>query len=196
TVAQGVAQVHGIAFDENTVFLATDRMLYSATLDAAGDFQDLEAIGAELPSGGQHPYRTLGVGPDGMLYISVGSSCDACEQLEPEYATMLRAPLDASTREISASGLRNTIGFDWHPETDELWGMDHGSDWRGDDLPPEELNLIEPGNDYGWPYCFGDRQIDPVIQDPPNSTKEAYCATTTSSVLEFQAHGAPIGMVF
>jgi len=74
--------------------------------------------------------------------------------------------------------------------------MDHGSDWRGDDLPPEELNAIVEGADYGWPYCYGDRQIDPVIQDPPQGTKEAYCATTESPVLATQAHNAPIGFAF
>jgi glucose/arabinose dehydrogenase len=109
---------------------------------------------------------------------------------------MLRAGLDGSTRTVFARGLRNTIGFDWHPETGTLWGMDHGSDFRGDDLPPEELNRIVSGGNYGWPYCYGEREIDPIIQDPPGTTKEAYCAATLPSVLENQAHEAPIGMVF
>jgi glucose/arabinose dehydrogenase len=74
--------------------------------------------------------------------------------------------------------------------------MDHGSDWRGDETPPEELNAIDDGADYGWPYCYGERRIDPVIQDPPNGTKEAYCADTSGPELTTSAHEAPIGLVF
>jgi glucose/arabinose dehydrogenase len=97
---------------------------------------------------------------------------------------------------VFASGLRNTIGFAFHPTTQELWGMDHGSDWRGDNTPPEELNRIALGLNYGWPYCFGKGEIDPVIEDPDGTTKAAYCAATAPSVLESQAHGAPIGLAF
>ena len=113
-----------------------------------------------------------------------------------EHATMLRAELDGSARTIFASGLRNTIGFDWHPTTSVLWGMDHGTDWLGDDVPPEELNRLETGKNYGWPYCYADRQIDPVIGDPPSTTKEAYCAMTAEPEITVQAHGAPIAFTF
>lgn len=195
-VASDLPTVHGIAFHEGVVYLATPQALYRGSVDEEGDFQGVEPTLEDLPDGGQHPLRTLGVGPDQMLYISVGSSCDACPETNPEHATMLRAPLDGESREIFAEGLRNTIGFDWHPDTGKLWGMDHGSDWRGDDLPPEELNLLEMGNNYGWPYCFGKQQVDPIIDDPPGTTKEAHCEDTTPSVHEYQAHGAPIGMVF
>lgn len=195
-VVTGLMQVHGIAFSDSSIFLATDKQVYRGDVNAAGDVFDLMPVGQELPDGGQHPYRTLGVGPDSRLYISVGSNCDACEQLDPELAAMLRANLDGLQREVFASGLRNTIGFGWHPETDELWGMDHGSDWRGNDLPPEELNRIESEGDYGWPYCFAKREIDPVIDDPMGKTKEQYCAQTQPSTLEYQAHGAPIGLAF
>lgn len=196
SVVTDLMQVHGIAFSGSSIFLATDKQLYRGAVNAAGNVVDLMPIGQELPDGGQHPLRTLGVGPDSMLYISVGSNCDACEQLDPELAAMLRANLSGLERDVFASGLRNTIGFGWHPETGELWGMDHGSDWRGNDLPPEELNRIEAGDDYGWPYCFGKREVDPVIDDPSATSKEQYCARTTAAVLEYQAHGAPIGLTF
>lgn len=195
-VASGLPDVHGIAFHEPYVYLATPTHVYRASVDASGSFGTPVAIIDDLPAGGQHPNRTLGIGPDQKLYISVGSPCDACPIDDPEYATMLRSELDGSRRELVARGLRNTLGFGWHPTTRALWGMDHGSDFRGDDLPPEELNLIEEGEDYGWPYCFADRQIDPVIQDPPGSTKEAYCARTTGPVLTNQAHEAPIALAF
>jgi glucose/arabinose dehydrogenase len=196
SVASNLPLVHGIAIDGTTLFLATPTEVYRSSIAPDGQLTTPALIINDLPAGGQHPNRTLGVGPDRKLYISVGSPCDACAIDDPEDATLLRADLDGRNREIFASGLRNTIGFDWHPETGALWGMDHGSDWRGDDIPPEELNLIEQGKDYGWPYCFADRKIDPVIQQPKDTTKEAYCAKTQPPVLTNQAHEAPIGWAF
>lgn len=195
-VASGLTGVHGITFRGADVYLATPTTVFRATVDGAGAFGTPAPIITDLPDGGQHPNRTLGIGPDDALYISVGSSCDACEETNPEHATLLRASLDGATRTVFARGLRNTIGFGWHPATGVLWGMDHGSDWRGADLPPEELNRIAAGNDYGWPYCFGQRQVDPVIDDPPETTKAAYCMNTTPATLETQAHNAPIGLVY
>lgn len=195
-VATSLPLVHGIAVDGTTLYLATPTEVYRSKIASDGQLSKPEVIIDDLPAGGQHPNRTLGIGPDRKLYISVGSPCDACTIDDPEYATLLKAELDGSSREIVASGLRNTIGFGWHPETGALWGMDHGSDWRGDDIPPEELNLIEQGKDYGWPYCFGDRRVDPVIQAPKDTTKQAYCQMTEAPVLINQAHEAPIGWAY
>jgi glucose/arabinose dehydrogenase len=188
--------VHGIVFRGDQVYLATDNQVLLASVDESGAFGAPDVIIDDLPDGGQHPLRTLGISPDDQLFISVGSTCDACDDSNPESATLLAAALDGSSRSTFASGLRNTIGFGWHPTTGELWGMDHGSDWRGGDTPPEELNAITQGANYGWPYCYGDRIVDPVIQDPPEGTKAAYCATTTGPALSTQAHNAPIGLAF
>jgi glucose/arabinose dehydrogenase len=196
TAAQDLPYVHGIVFRGDEVFLATDKQVLRGNVEADGSFSNLTRIIDDLPDGGQHPYRTLGIGPDDLLYISVGSSCDACQESNPEHASMLRVALDGTNRTTFARGLRNTIGFGWHPQSNELWGMDHGSDWRGGNLNPEELNRVAEGNDYGWPYCYGKQQLDAVIQDPPDSTKAAYCANTAPSVLETQAHNAPIGLTF
>lgn len=198
-VASDLPMVHGIAFRDDEVFLANVHSVFRGNVAADGTFGTLTEIIDDLPDGGQHALRTLGVGPDEMLYISVGSDCDACQESNPEHATLLRSTLAgqaAGARSIFAKGLRNTIGFGWHPVSDALWGMDQGSDWRGDDLPPEELNAIEAGNDYGWPYCYGAKQLDPVIQDPPGQTKAEYCAATEAPVLLNQAHQSPIGMAF
>jgi glucose/arabinose dehydrogenase len=195
-VATDLADVHGIAFNGDQVYLATIHSVYRGTVNGSGGFDALTPIITDLPDGGQHYRRTLGVGPDSLLYISVGSTCDACPDPNPENATILRASLDGTNRVVFASGLRNTIGFDWHPDTGDLWGMDQGSDMRGDDLPPEELNRISEDANYGWPYCFGDRVEDPIIDDPPGSTKQAFCAASQPAVAGFPAHQAPIGMVF
>jgi glucose/arabinose dehydrogenase len=198
-VASGLPMVHGIAFHEDEVFLANVNSVFHASVETDGSFGTISEIIDDLPDGGQHALRTLGVGPDELLYISVGSDCDACPESNPEHATLLRSTLAGQAegeRSIFASGLRNTIGFAWHPGSGALWGVDNGSDWRGDNLPPEELNLIVAGKDYGWPYCYADRQADAVIQDPPDATKAEYCAETEPPVLLNQAHEAPIGLTF
>jgi glucose/arabinose dehydrogenase len=197
TVASDLKLVHGIALRDNQVYLATDTKVLVADRQPDGSLSEPRTLIADLPDGGQHPNRTLAFGPDGMLYITVGSSCNACREANQEHATILRARPDGSERTIFASGLRNTIGFGWHPGSGQLWGMDHGSDARGDDQPPEELNLLFQGGNYGWPYCFGGRQPDPLLsQDPPGTTRAAYCATTQAPIVTYQAHSAPIGMVF
>jgi glucose/arabinose dehydrogenase len=212
-----LAGVHGIFIAGTTVYLASVKAVLSATL-ADGALTNVRTLTRDLPDGGQHPNRTLGVGPDGKLYVSVGSDCNACAETNSEHATMLRINTDGTTSDnmmqldhparahnpaadmsprIFASGLRNTLGFDWHPATGQLWGSDHGSDGLGDDLPPDELNLLTEGSSYGWPYCWGDRQIDPVMDDPSKAlSKEAYCPRTAPYALAYPAHNAPIAFLF
>jgi len=212
-----LAGVHGITIAGTSVYLASVNSLFNATL-ANGQFAGLREIAADLPDGGQHPNRTLAVGPDGKLYVSVGSDCNACAESDTEHATLLRFELDGRassnppqpahpvlahvpttmmSSRIFASGLRNTLGFDWHPNTGELWGSDHGSDGLGDDLPPDELNRLTAGASYGWPYCGGDRQPDPTVDQPSMMlTKEAYCPETQPLVLPYPAHSAPIAFLF
>lgn len=197
TVASGYKFVNGITIRQDRLYFVTDRQLYSARLGRDGEVGRPDLLIGDLPDAGQHPNRTIAFGPDGLLYISVGSTCNACNDTNEESATLLVAQPDGRSRTIYAKGLRNTIGFAWHPQTGELWGMDHGSDWRGDDQPPEELNLIQQGANYGWPFCWGDRQPDVYLQNQPQGmTKEQYCANTQPPVLTYTAHSAPLAMLF
>ncbi|HET8727047.1 MAG TPA: PQQ-dependent sugar dehydrogenase [Alphaproteobacteria bacterium] len=194
----GLAGVHGVAIRNDMIYMATVRQVLAGRIAEDGGIGDVQRLIGDLPEGGQHPNRTLGIGPDGDLYISVGSPCNACAPDSGEQATILHAEPNGRSREVFAKGLRNTIGFDWHPRTRELWGMDHGSDWRGDDLPPEELNHIRQGDDYGWPWCYGEAEVDPYIPGKPGdaASHQAYCDATEPAELGYQAHSAPMGMAF
>ncbi len=188
--------MHGIALSGRTAFLVTERDIYSAPIAADGGFGELTRIVADLPDTGQHPNRTIAVGPDGMLYVSVGSTCNACTERSQESASMLRMAKDGSRRTIYAAGLRNTIGFDWHPRSGQLWGMDHGIDWLGDTQQVEELNRIGQGKQYGWPFIYGMGGHNP--QDDPTGelTMEDWDRMSERAVLGLDAHSAPMQMAF
>ena len=191
-------ELHGLAVRDGKLYIATIHDVYAAEIKDDGSLGEPQRLIGDLPDGGQHPDRTIGFGPDGKLYISVGSTCNSCDEPDPEHATMLRAEADGSNRTVFAEGLRNTIGFDWHPETGALWGSDHGSDWRGDNAPPDELNRIEEGKHYGWPYCFGDRQPDPHEEPPEGAeSSQAFCTEQTEPMaLGYTPHSAPMAFVF
>jgi glucose/arabinose dehydrogenase len=141
--------------------------------------------------------RNIAVGPDRMLYISVGSTCNACGETNEENATILRANLEGTSRAIFARGLRHTVGFGWHPVTGEMWGLDMGSDWRGNHSPPEELNRIVEGGNCGRPFCWGDGEVARHLNaSPQGATREEYCAATLPPVLTYRAYNSPIGMTF
>lgn len=196
-VVSNLPRVHGIAIHRGTMYLATVTEIWAAAVNADGTVGEPRLLVDDLPDGGQHPNRTLAIGPDGMLYVSIGSSCNACVETNPEHATIVRMRPDGTDRSVHARGLRNTIGWGWQPQTGELWGMDHGTDWRGDAIPPEELNRIQQGRHYGWPYCWGDRRVDSAfVGDPPGTTKAALCATTVAPSRTITAHSAPVGMAY
>jgi len=196
TVWAKFRDVHGIAIKDNWLYACSDKELKKARIMSDNQLADTSTILDNLPEGSQHDNRVIGFGPDGMLYMSVGSSCNDCKETNPEHATILQMRPDGSGRKIFARGLRNTIGFDWQPDTKELWGCDNGTDWRGDSIPPEELNRIIDSGNYGWPQVFGKQQVDHTREDPMGTTKEAYAKTTIPSVMEFPAHSAPIDFKF
>lgn len=188
--------LHGLTLDDRRAYFIGVSDLFSADIQADGTFANVTRTVDDLPAGGQHGNRTIRLGPDRMLYVSVGSTCNSCNESTPESATIVRLSLDGTSREIFASGLRNTIGFDWEPRTGELYGMDNGIDFLADDDQPEELNHIEHGKQYGWPYVYGKSAIYPHGDPPGEVTREEWARLSQEPVLTHTAHAAPMEMAF
>lgn len=195
TVAN-IKQVHGLAIHGGKMYMVAVKEVYSADINADGTLATPKMLISNLPDGGQHPNRTIDFGPDGKMYLTVGSTCNSCPESNMENATVLQANADGSERKIFAKGLRNTIGFGWHPETKEMWGMDHGIDWLGDDEQKEEVNQIKQGADYGWPYIYGEGKYNPASRPEGDSTYQQYLQKSTLPSLTYQAHAAPMAMAF
>lgn len=190
-VLSGLNKPHGLAFSDGYLYVAetnaVSRYVYNADSLTASGRQQLFS----LPGGGRHSTRTIKI-KDGKLYTSVGSSCDVCEESSPQRAAILVSGLDGSDLKVFAKGLRNTVFFTFDNQG-RIWGNDMGRDFLGDTLPPEELNIIEEGKDYGWPYCYSAGVRDGKFQP---REKETYCTETTSPAFEYPAHVAPLGVTF
>ncbi len=194
TLLEGLNQPHGIDLWDGWLYVgetdAVARIRFDpATRSVSGD---LERVVTGLPAGGNHWTRTVRFGPDGWLYVSIGSSCNVCLEEDERRAAILRFRPDGSEGAIHASGLRNSVGFDWQPGTDALYATDNGRDLLGDDFPPEELNRIEAGGFYGWPFANGDRVPDPDF----GPGREDEIASSLAPAYGFRAHNAPLGITF
>ncbi|MDB5225877.1 MAG: L-sorbosone dehydrogenase [Bacteroidota bacterium] len=188
--------VHGITIKDGWMYLCNSDELRRYKMKADGTLEkNGHTLISGLPDAGQHPNRTIDFGPDGMLYMSIGSTCNDCKE-NAEMATIEQIDPKTWKRTIFASGLRNTIGFDWHPATHEMWGCDNGGDGKGEDFPPEEVNHLVKNGNYGFPYVYGKRVPDENHEAPTGDTKENYAKKTEPSVLELQAHMAPIAFRF
>jgi glucose/arabinose dehydrogenase len=189
-VAAGLNAPSSIAFhtDGSLYVGETTRVL---RLPPEGDgFGAPEAIVDRLPSGG-HNTRTVLFSPDGeTLFVSVGSSCNVCIEDDPRRATILSYNPDGGGEAIYATGLRNAVGITFRPGTNELWATNNGRDWLGDDQPPETVNLVREGDDFGWPRCHAGRIIDPDF-----GSADA-CQGVAAPSVEMQAHSAPLGLGF
>ncbi|MDD4974539.1 MAG: PQQ-dependent sugar dehydrogenase, partial [Bacteriovorax sp.] len=191
---KGYENVHGMAIDGGKLYFIALKKVYVVDLL---DKTKVKILIDNLPDVGLHENRTLAIGPDHMLYISIPSNCNSCVDPNQLLATIQKVKLDGLGMTTFAKGLRNTLGFDWHPETHELFGMDQGTDWRGDEIPREELNHIVEGKNYGWPYCWNRLHPDTfLLRNPKGSTKEAFCKTTEAPALTYDAHTTPIGFTF
>jgi glucose/arabinose dehydrogenase len=189
----GLRRVHGILLDGTSLYLAEERRVLGVGYDSAAGkvLGKPEVVLDGLPGGDGHWTRTIKKGPDGKLYVSAGSSCNVCEEEEP-FRAMILAFTPGQPPQVFATGLRNTVGFDWQPSTGDLYGVDNGRDWLGDDFPPCELNRIVQGGFYGWPYFNGDNQPDPDVGDRAAAKNLAPLPPAHG----FGAHTAPLSIRF
>lgn len=186
---------HGLAFDNEQKTL-----LYIAEEDKISKVLIYTESGpdkiSELPSGDGHYTRSLGLGPDNQLYLSIGSSCNICNEKDERRAKILLVDKDTGSLREYARGLRNSVFFTWNPKDKKLWATDNGRDLLGDDLPPDEINIIEEGKNYGWPTCYGRNIHDTSFDKNIYIRNPCLEPFETESYIDIQAHSAPLGLAF
>lgn len=193
TFASGLTMPSGVALKDGDLYVAAlDRVLRYG--DIAATFRDdpqPETVTDRLPDRRHHGWKYLSVGPDGFLYVPVGAPCNICKSDDPRFASILRMDPETGETTVFARGVRNSVGMAWHPETGLMWFTDNGRDMLGDDVPPEEINIVaEPGAHYGYPHIHGAAIADPRFGEGADA------ADYVPPVVEIQAHAAALGVDF
>jgi len=214
TVAQGLNFPQGLAFVGDALLIANQDGIVKIR-QVNGRWSVPEPLISNLPTGG-HRLKTIKLGPDGYLYINVGSSCNVCVESNPLRATILRYTIDGKPAgalttlgrhepsAIWARGLRNSQGFAWHPVTGDMYATNNGADNRADsvggkvndEIPPEHLNKIEAGKHYGWPHCWGDPGSNAMLEDPNFKAEPGFCKAAQAPAITLTSHTTPIGITF
>lgn len=186
---------NGIAYKDGNLYVAeVGRLLRYDNIESELDsISEPKVIYDDYPDEFHHGWKYIAFGPDDKLYVPVGAPCNICDStvVDERYSTITRMDADGSNREIYAKGVRNSVGFTWHPETKEMWFTDNGRDMLGDDIPPCELNRItEIGQHFGYPYCHGG-----TVKDPEFGNQRP-CSDFVNPVQALGAHVAPLGVKF
>ncbi len=189
---RGLDGPNGLDFHGRHLYVAEEGQVGRIVFDhRQGQVQGAyEVVIGGLPPGGNHWKKTLRFGPDGQLYLAIGSTCNVCIEEDERRATLMRFAPDGTGGRIIATGLRNSAGFDWRPGDNALFATDNGRDLLGDDFPPCELNQVVEGGFYGWPFVNGTGIADPDVGAGHDA------ARARSPVFEFNAHNAPLGILF
>jgi glucose/arabinose dehydrogenase len=192
-LAQGLQMPVGVAYRDGSLYVsAVSRILRLDDIAARLDKPPAPVpVVTDLPAETHHGWKFIAFGPDGLLYVPVGAPCNICEPDPALYATILRMKPDGTQREVFARGVRNSVGFDWQPGSNELWFTENGRDMLGDDVPPDELNRAQrAGQHFGYPYCHAG-----TIKDPEFGSRRA-CSEFTAPAQVLGAHVAALGMRF
>jgi glucose/arabinose dehydrogenase len=191
--ASNLSHPHSVAFHNGFLYIATNPAVLRVKY-AGGKLEGESTKVVDLPvSTAPHWSRTIGFGKDGKLYVAIGSSCNSCEEEDARRTTIMVYNADGTGGRPFARGLRNAIGFDWDPNTGALWADDMGQDKLGEELPPDEINLIQDGKHYGFPYFVGNNIPN---TDLPNAKGSLKTSDATQPALELQAHSSPIDLRF
>jgi len=196
TVVSGLNDPSGLAFHKGYLYIANTNGVVRAQLSDEGKLVGSVTPVNTLSGGGGHSTRTIVFGADSAMYVSVGSTCNLCVETDSERATVMRFNEDGSNGRVFSRGLRNAVGLAVNPVTKQLWVSQNERDNippNHEDLPPEEINILQDGKDYGWPYCYS---LNGAPVPNPEYNDAGRCATTVSAALEMQAHSAPLGMTF
>ena len=192
TLASGLNMPNGVAVRDGALYVAeVNRVIrFDAVEVKLPKAADPVVVYDQYPKDRHHGWKYIAFGPDGWLYVPVGAPCNICEREDP-YSSITRLKPDGSAMEVFARGVRNSVGFDWHPQTKELWFTDNGRDMMGDDVPPDELNHApKTGMHFGYPYCHGGDVADPEFG------ARRPCSQFTPPARRFGAHVASLGMRF
>lgn len=192
TIASGLNMPNGVAFRNGSLYVAeVSRVLrYDSIETRLNNPPKPAVVNDRFPSESHHGWKFIRIGPDNKLYVPVGAPCNICDRGDP-YASIMRMSLDGSNLEVYARGIRNTVGFDWDPQTKELWFTDNGRDMLGDNIPPDELNhATAKDQHFGYPYCHGG-----TIADPEFGEKHS-CNEFVAPAMNLGPHVAALGMRF
>ena len=193
TLAEDLFMPNGVAMRGGDLFVAeVNRILrFDGIESRLGDPGEPVVVTDDLPDMRHHGWKFIDFGPDGMLYVPVGAPCNRCASEDPLFASIARMQPDGSGLEVAARGVRMSVGFDWHPETGQLWFTDNNPDWLGDDNPPGEMNILtEAGQHFGYPYCHAGDVSDPWYG------RDRSCDEFEPPTQKLGPHVAAIGMTF
>ena len=191
TLAEKLKMPNGIAFHDGDLYVAENHRIirYNDIEANLGEIPKPEVVIDSLPTENYHGWRYIDFGPDGLLYISIGAPCNVCDR--EGFANISRMNVDGSEQEVVAHGVRNSVGFAWHPDSGELWFTDNGRDMLGDNVPPGELNHAPKiGMHFGFPFCHGGDIPDPDFGEQRD------CDDFVAPAQKLPAHVAPLGMLF
>lgn len=191
-IINGENHVHGLAFYNNKLYIADVDKVVRYNWDENSLQATLDKVLFSLPPNNDHNNRTITFNQSGQLFVSVGSTCNVCRETPQQGGSVWVSDADGNNPQVFATGLRNAAFIAINPKTGELWGTEMGRDYLGDNTPPDEINIITQGKNYGWPNCYGDKihdtNFDKSLIDP--------CTNTQSPIYQIAAHAAPLGITF
>ena len=186
------SHIHGLAFFDGKLYVADVDKVVRYNWDEQNLQATEDKVLFSLPKNGDHNNRTLTFDKAGNMYVSVGSTCNVCVEQSNLSATIIKSNANGDNPQVFATGLRNAPFTQINPKTGDLWGTEMGRDNLGDDLPPDEINIIKNGKNYGWPNCYGNKVHDSSF----DKNNEKSCENTQEPLFTIPAHSAPLGLTF